>query len=191
MRLLGSYCIPFKASKKLMTSSCHAENWCNFVKLITIIAWFNSTTYLDWFTCKIFLYSEAMLVHGKKGVWVKVILQSREGLTIFSSKLIIIRRKWQILELVIFRGFIRMRFTTGVQMSTSAQTAVYDVLFFFPFSGSWVLFQINDPLQALSIIWLRCLNGMNRWLTVQNLRGKQTGIGPVIEGKTLFSIKPR
>lgn len=84
-----------------------------------------------------------------------------------------------------------MRFTTGVQMSTSAQTADYIVLCFF-FSIFMVMSIVsNDHLQALSIIWLRCLTGMNCWLTVQNLRGKQTGIGPVIEGKTLFSIKPR
>lgn len=75
-------------------------------------------------------------------------------------------------------------------MSTSAQTTVYVVLYFF--SIFMVMSTVsNDYLQALSIVWLRYLTGMNRWFTVQNLRGKQTGIGPIIEGKTLFSIKPR
>lgn len=91
---------------------------------------------------------------------------------------------------MIIRGFIRTRFTTGVEMSTSAQIAVYVVLFFF---SVFMVMSIvsNNRLRALSIVWLRCLTGVNRWFRVQNLRGKQTGIGPVIEGKTLFSIQPR
>ena len=76
-------------------------------------------------------------------------------------------------------------------MSTSAQIAVYVVLCFFFSIFTVMSILSNDHLQALSIVCLRCLTGMNHWFTVQNLRGEQTGIGPVIEGKTLFSIKPR
>ena len=75
-------------------------------------------------------------------------------------------------------------------MSTSAQTAIYVVLFFF-FIFMVMSIVSNDHLQALSIVWLRCLTGMSHWFTVQNLRGEQTGRGPVIEGKTFFSIKLR
>ena len=66
-----------------------------------------------------------------------------------------------------------MQFTTGVQMSTSAQIAVYVVLCFFSIFTVMSIVS-NDHLQALSIVWLRCLTGMNHWLTVQNLGGEQT-----------------
>lgn len=49
----------------------------------------------------------------------------------------------------------------------------------------------NDHLQALSIVLLRCLTGINCWFTVQNPRGEQIGLSLVIEGKTLFSLKSR